>query len=147
MNDMPDMEQIGKIINAVKTARALGDIMQSETSKQAEQPPKAQIHSHDICTFDKELQSPEISSIKAAIPYLDSRYQKNMGIIVKLMELDRLLHHYTVIATENGEDKSKQMLTAIKAELPEPNKAVADLLIKVIEIKNITNTLKEMELN
>jgi hypothetical protein len=144
MDDMPNIEQLGKIINAVKTARALGDIMQSDTapSVTSEQP-----SGRDISAFDKELQSPAISSIKAAIPYLDSRYQRNMGIIVKLMELDRLLHHYTVLATESGEDKSKQMLAAIKNELPENNKPIADLLMKIIEIKNITNVIKEMELN
>jgi hypothetical protein len=143
MDDMPDMEQLGKIINAVKTAKMLGGLMQNE-----EQPGKA-IKEPDagMCAFDMELQSPAISSIKAAIPYLDYKYQKNMGIIVKLMEMDRLINHYTVIAAKSGEDKSREMLAAVKKELPEQSRPVADLLMKIMEIKNIAESLKGVEFN
>ena len=141
MEDMPDLEQIGKIINAVKTAKLLGDAMQtSENGANAEDAPKQARQPGDVtlCAFDKELQSPAIRSIKAAIPYLDRRYQKNMGIIVKLMEMDRLLNHYTVLSAESGEDKSRQMLLAVRSELPEQNRYAADLLVKITELMNIS---------
>jgi hypothetical protein len=139
MDDMPDMEQLGKIINAVKTAKMIGGLMQNEEQPNNE----VKAPAVGMCAFDRELQSPAISSIKAAIPYLDCKYQKNMGIIVKLMEMDRLINHYTVLAAKSGEDKSREMLTAVKNELPEQSRPVADLLMKIMEIKNITESLKE----
>jgi hypothetical protein len=143
-----DMEQLGKIINAVKTAKMLGDMMQTEdssplpsqSSSQSQSPasePAAKPDEVGLCAFDKELQSPAIRSIKAAIPYLDSKYQRNMGIMVKLMEMDRLINHYTILATESGADKSKEMLLAVRNELPKQNRPAADLLMKFMEMLEI----------
>ncbi len=148
MDNMPDIEQITKIINAVKTAKMLSEI--TEDTKTEPQDNRADTTDcetaftavdnqpkNEVFAFDRELQSPAIRSIKAAIPYLDYKYQKNMGIIVKLMEMDRLINHYTVLAAESGRDKTKEMLTAIKKELPKENQSMADLLMKVMEIKDI----------
>ncbi len=156
MEDMPDIEQIGKIINAVKTAKMLGEVMQGNKEEPCTSPPVQEemiadnlsvadehISEFDkevtLCAFDRELQSPAIRSIKAAIPYLDYKYQRNMGIVVKIMEMDRLINHYTVLAAENGKDKSRQMLMAVKNELPEKNRSAADLLMKLMEIMDIVN--------
>ena len=70
-----------------------------------------------------------------------------MGIVVKLMELDRLINHYTVIAAQSGSDNGKAMLTAVKNELPEQVKPAADLLMKIMEIREIALTLKGAEAN
>ena len=155
MEDMPDIEQIGKIINAVKTAKMLGEVMQDnrtvnkEPVTEVKEDPKAESTESEItlCAFDKELQSPAIRSIKAAIPYLDYKYQRNMGIIVKLMEMDRLINHYTVLAAESGQDKSREMLIAVKNELPEHSRPAADLLMKIMEIKDITAAIAMQDLS
>lgn len=152
MEDMPDIEQLGKIINAVKTAKMLGDAMQGTQENRAEQvhteapepaaiPAPIPAPTSTLCDFDRELQSPAIRSIKAAIPYLDYKYQKNMGIIVKLMEMDRLINHYTVLAAQSGEDKSREMLLAVKNELPEKSRPAADLLMKIMELMEITKNI------
>lgn len=38
-----------------------------------------------------ELQSPAIRTIKAALPYLDEKYRRNLGIIIKFIEIDALI--------------------------------------------------------
>ena len=68
-----------------------------------------------------------------------------MGIIVKLMEMDRLINHYTVIAAENGKDNSREMLMAVKNELPQKSRGVADLLMKIMELKEIAEGMKGVE--
>lgn len=150
MENMPDMEQLGKIINAVKTAQMIGDMFQEqpkENNEAIKSEPVALEEPKDVNmqTFDREFQSPAIRSIKAAIPYLDYPYQKNMGIIVKLMEMDRLINHYTVIAAENGKDNSREMLMAVKNELPQKSRGVADLLMKIMELKEIAEGMKGVE--
>ena len=149
-DNMPDIEQIGRI---VQTARMLGGLMQGgneprqERQEAPEESRELPAEEREALTFDDELQSPAIRSIKAAIPYLDCKYQKNMGIAVKLMELDRLINHYTVIAAQSGSDNGKAMLTAVKNELPEQMKPAADLLMKIMEIREIALTWKGAEAN
>lgn len=165
MENMPDMEQLGKIINAVKTAQMIGGLMQGqgnsneennteenhteeshvEDNNRAENIPCKVRENAGVQSFDMEFQSPAIRSIKAAIPYLDYRYQRNMGIIVKLMEMDRLINHYTVIAAENGRDNSREMLMAVKNELPEKSRSAADLLMKIMELKEIAENMRGVE--
>ena len=141
-DNMPDLEQIGKI---VKTAKLLGGLMQREEPQKVTQ--QEEKEEKNFSAFDDEFQSPAIRSIKAAIPYLDCKYQKNMGIAVKLMELDRLINHYTVIAAQSSNDNGKAMLTAVKNELPDQIKPAADLLMKIMEIREITLALKGAEAN
>lgn len=143
-DNMPDIEQIGKI---VQTAKLLGGLMQSGNEQPQSEGETEVTDGKNSLAFDEELQSPAIRSIKAAIPYLDYKYQKNMGIVVKLMELDRLINHYTVIAAQSGSDNGKAMLTAVKNELPEQVKPAADLLMKIMEIREIALTLKGAEAN
>lgn len=143
-DNMPNIEQIGKI---VQTAKLLGGLMQSGNEQPQSESETEVTEGKNSLAFDEELQSPAIRSIKAAIPYLDYKYQKNMGIVVKLMELDRLINHYTVIAAQSGSDNSKAMLTAVKNELPEQVKPAADLLVKIMEIREIALTLKGAEVN
>ncbi len=143
-DNMPDIEQIGKI---VQTAKLLGGLMQSGNEQPQSEGETEVTEGKNSLAFDEELQSPAIRSIKAAIPYLDYKYQKNMGIVVKLMELDRLINHYTVIAAQSGSDNGKAMLTAVKNELPEQVKPAADLLMKIMEIREIALTLKGAEAN
>ncbi len=143
-DNMPDIEQIGKI---VQTAKLLGGLMQSGNEQPQSEGETEVTEEKNSLAFDEELQSPAIRSIKAAIPYLDYKYQKNMGIVVKLMELDRLINHYTVIAAQSGSDNGKAMLTAVKNELPEQVKPAADLLMKIMEIREIALTLKGAEAN
>ena len=143
-DNMPDIEQIGKI---VQTAKLLGGLMQSGNEQPQSERKMEVTEEKNSLVFDEELQSPAIRSIKAAIPYLDYKYQKNMGIVVKLMELDRLINHYTVIAAQSGSDNGKAMLTAVKNELPEQVKPAADLLMKIMELREIALTLKGVEAN
>ena len=143
-DNMPDIEQIGKI---VQTAKLLGGLMQSGNEQPQSEGETEVTEGKNSLAFDEELQSPAIRSIKTAIPYLDYKYQKNMGIVVKLMELDRLINHYTVIAAQSGSDNGKAMLTAVKNELPEQVKPAADLLMKIMEIREIALTLKGAEAN
>lgn len=150
MENMPDMEQLGKIINAVKTAQMIGGLMQGQENNTEETRRDEEVYveaekSAGVQSFDMEFQSPAIRSIKAAIPYLDYRYQRNMGIIVKLMEMDRLINHYTVIAAENGRDNSREMLMAVKNELPERSRGAADLLMKIMELKEIAENMRGVE--
>jgi hypothetical protein len=138
MDELPNFEQLGKIVNMLKGAQALSGLMQSDdqTVKKSQ--------SVQLSDFDRELQSPAIRSIKAAIPYLSYDYQRSIGIAVKLMELDLLLNKYTVLAASSDGDNGKKMLLAVKAELPENVKPTADLLIKITEITELLNSYKNL---
>lgn len=95
--------------------------------------------------FDEDLQTPTIRTIKAAIPYLDFKYQRNMGVLVKLIEMDRLIHKYSnmTVSGQNVDGNwQKGMLQAIKPELDKKNQQVVDMFMKMIEIKDIAEGLE-----
>ena len=67
-DNMPDIEQIGKI---VQTAKLLGGLMQSGNEQPQSEGETEVTEGKNSLAFDEELQSPAIRSIKAAIPYLE----------------------------------------------------------------------------
>lgn len=79
-------------------------------------------------------------TIKAAIPYLDPRYQRNLGLMIKLMEIDSLIHRYSVM-TLGGQRVSPQnkrkMLDAVRNELEPRQKHILDIFVRIVEIKEL----------
>ncbi len=95
---------------------------------------------------EQDLQTPAIRTIKAAIPYLDFEYQKNIGIMIKIIELDNLIKSYknTAAAMNTGKKEGwqKDMLLAMKTELDKKNQYYIDMLVRFMDIKDIISKLR-----
>ena len=80
-----------------------------------------------------------VKTIEKAIPYIDPKYQKNLEIMVKIMELQKVINSFSAITiqSKNPEEKSRKMLMAIKPELDNKKQKMLDLFVKVMEIKTI----------
>ncbi len=91
--------------------------------------------------YDEEILTPELKSIKAAIPYLDIRYQKTIGVLIKFIEIQKLMENYGYrmlnINTENNKNWRKDMLLAIRVHMTEDKKNMIDMLIKFLDMKDI----------
>ncbi len=89
--------------------------------------------------FDDEINTPAIKSIKAAIPYLEPRYQKNVGLMIKLIEIQRLIEVYSnrAVALNDGVNWKRGMLTAIRPHVVGEKQALIDKLIKVMDMKEL----------
>lgn len=130
---MEDNFDIEKIMNVVKTIQAAASV--PEKSEKAQNEGSQEIKE----SFEQNNTTPAINSIKAAIPYLDIKYQKNLGIIVKLIEIERLLNNFQAMSLGGDNDKERKikMLQAVKPELDLKKQKVLDIFIRVMEIKDI----------
>lgn len=95
--------------------------------------------------FDRRFDTPAINTIKAAIPYIDRRYRRGLGVMVKLIEIDKFLSEYrgVEIMSSTGEDSSMEMLRAVVPNLPEENRSVGEMLIRLLEIRDIARSLEQ----
>lgn len=79
--------------------------------------------------------------ITAAIPFLDQEYQRDLYIIVRLMEMRRFFSGGMLEARGRQEEPSslrrRKMLRAVRPYLPAEDRKQLDMLIKVIDMKEI----------
>lgn len=96
--------------------------------------------------FDDSIHTPALKSIKSAIPYLEYKYQKNLGIWVKLVELQKLMEMYSHQAvsmqgTEQGRDWRRGMLQAIRPHMEEEKQYQIDMLLKCLDMRDIMSMM------
>ncbi len=82
------------------------------------------IHALDnkrIKYYDDEINTPELKFIKAIVPYIDFKYQKQIAGMVKIFEFEMLMNLYTQ-KKNNDEDKKNNfeigLINAMKTFLP-----------------------------
>ena len=79
--------------------------------------------------------------ITAAIPFLDQEYQRDLYIIFRLMEMRRVFSGGMLEARGRQEEPSslrrRKMLRAVRPYLPAEDRKQLDMLIKVIDMKEI----------
>lgn len=154
-NNEMDFGQMEKMMNMVKMVKSFADsgmlnslLPQQENKKESAENLTVAVKEEPkvySVPFDDELQTPTIKTIKAAIPYLDFKYQRNIGIIVKLIEMDRLFKKYSDLEISSqsiDKDAKRKMLNAIRPQLDQRNQQVMDMFFKFIEIKNIVEVLE-----
>lgn len=79
--------------------------------------------------------------ITAAIPFLDQEYQKNLYLIVRLMEMRRVFSGGLLEARSRQEEppalRRRKMLRAVRPYLAAEERKQLDLLIKAMDMKEI----------
>lgn len=79
--------------------------------------------------------------ITAAIPFLDQEYQKDLYIIVRLMEMRRVISGGMLEARGKQEEpaslRRRKMLHAVRPYLPAEDRKQLDLLVKAMDMKEI----------
>lgn len=133
-------EQIGKVMNMIKLFQTIN----SDNKQENETETPEDNNSESISIEENKTNINDgLKTIEKAIPYLEPKYQKNMEIMVRVMELQKIINSFTVVsaASVNTEENGKKMLMAIKPELDDKKQKMLDLFVKVIEMKNIMEGL------
>lgn len=76
----------------------------------------------------------------SAIPFLDLEFQKNIFVVVRLMELRRVLEGTKLEAREKQEDpvfRRHKLLRAVRPFLATEEKNQIDTMLKIMEIRNV----------
>lgn len=127
-----DMSQLEKIMSVVK-------LMQSINSSDNE------VEIQEPVSYDNVT---ALQRIKEVLPHLDMPYQREMGIMIKLIEIDKLIHTFQAMSAESGISNrgiKKKVLMAIKPELDQKKQQMLDVCVKAMEISDIVEGLRVEE--
>lgn len=79
--------------------------------------------------------------ISAAIPFLDQEYQKDIYVVVRLMEMRRVLGEEWVQSREkqslSAKTRRRQMLSAMRPYLPHTEQGQLDTAMKLMDLREI----------
>jgi hypothetical protein len=126
-----DVAQMEKIISMVRLIKGLSDMETKIDGNEEEKP-----------TYSEEVQA--LNAINAAVPYLDYKLRKPVGIMVKLIEMNRLINNFEVMSMGEGEDdasRKRKMLLAVREELDEKKRGMLDIFMRIMEIREISKGL------
>lgn len=141
MEGMLKMAEMFSLINKVTSKQ--------ETHKKQKEDTKNTLYTemfNEETYFETDINTPAIKTIKSALPYLDYKYQKNIGVAIKLIEIQRILDKYSTVAVNMNITKNKNwrknMILAIRPHMEEEKKQMIDTIIKFMDIKEIVERIK-----
>ena len=106
------------------------------------------ISNYNPVEFDAAVQTDALKTIKAAIPHLEPRYRQNMSVLVKLIEIRKLLRFYGegAIAAQAATDGDWRinMLTSIRPYMPDHKQYTLDMLVKFIDLQLISQKMRAL---
>jgi hypothetical protein len=126
-----DVAQMEKIISMVRLIKGLSDMETKIDGNEEEKP-----------AYSEEVQA--LNALNAAVPYLDYKLRKPVGIMVKLIEMNRLINNFEVMSMGEGEDdasRKRKMLLAVREELDEKKRGMLDIFMRIMEIREISRGL------
>ncbi|MCD8036225.1 MAG: hypothetical protein LUE88_02425 [Clostridiales bacterium] len=133
-----------KLMNAITAAKSLGMFQNNEVQD-------AEFEERDEYITPEDGQSESLRVIKAAIPFLDREYQKNLFLAVKLMEMSREFDNGSMslqcqsIREGSDEKQMEAMLRAVRGQLSYENGRRLDVILKMMEARRLASALKEIQ--
>ena len=93
------------------------------------------ISNKNVKYYDDDINTPALKTIKAIVAYMDYKYQRQIGIIIKLVEIQMLMDMYdknTNLKNEN--DFESAIINAMKLHINNDNMKI---LQQALQIKNM----------
>jgi hypothetical protein len=84
----------------------------------------------------------EIDIVSSAIPYLDHNHQKNLSVIIKIIELQEIFNFYnnttvSIQSTNTDKDWKSGILSSIRPHVSKKKQELIDTSIQMLSIKKI----------
>lgn len=138
-----DPNQIEKILSVVKLMNNMNSINNKADNEEVTE--SKNLPSNEV--VEKMDGGTALKRIKEAIPFLDMPYQRNIGLMVKIMEIDKLVNNFRAMSVsgEHNNKLKRQMLMAIRPELDNRKQKMVDVFVRVMEIGDIMEGLNNNE--
>ncbi|MDO5388251.1 MAG: hypothetical protein Q4F63_03370 [Clostridia bacterium] len=135
-----DPGQIEKILSMVKLMNNINSANNVVDENENKNLPSAEV-------VEKMDGNTALRRIKEAVPFLDFPYQRNIGLMIKIMEIDKLVNNFRAMSVsgDNGNKMKRQMLLAIRPELDGRKQKMLDVFVRVMEITDIMEGLGNNE--
>lgn len=150
------MEKMLKMMEMVKMMES----MNTQNEEYINNDEQTNLRWRRLNDFDNKIQTEFLRSVKVAIPFLDIPYQKDLSVMIKLLEIQKLSNYYDEKAklgdiqfteTQNSQAQSVQtksrqaeMLRAMRDEMSGETRQKMDTMIKIIEATEMMAKIKEM---
>jgi hypothetical protein len=99
-----------------------------------------QNHEKDKNTVSDNVFSRQINALTAAIPFLDSEYQKSIFIVVKFLEYKKFINDMPAISIQSNEKNNMEnmyrMAAAMRMALNEDEKRSFDNFYRILVMRN-----------
>ena len=101
-----------------------------------------------VSPAEYESQNEGIRVIKAAIPFLDREYQKNLFLAVKLIEMNEDFDSGAMslqcqsIREGTDEEQREAMLKAVRSQLSNENGRRLDVVLKMMEARRLASKMR-----
>ena len=103
--------------------------------------PKQENHTNIISVEKGSFRSDKEEMITAALPFLDREYQKEVYVMVRLMEMRRVLQGDLLELREKqelpAELRRRQMLGTIQPYLGQEERQQLEQIVKIMDVKTI----------
>ena len=120
-------------------------MIQSFTERPGNQPDGVFDQEPNRKSFDGMVQTPDLMSMKAAMQYLHPNMQKTLSILIKIIEIQRLLAVFSEdamampIAREG--DWRRNMLVSVRPYMTPQKQGLLDMLVKFVDIIAISKNM------
>lgn len=149
-----------KILNAISTARSLGLLgnnndrndknNKNDGNNGDDRDNDISVSENNECIASQDgiSQNEGIRAIKAAIPFLNHEYQKNLFLAVKLIEMNEEFDKGSMnlqcqsIREGSDDEQRESMLRAVRGQMGNENARKLDVVLKMMEAKRIAAKLK-----
>ncbi len=149
--EAPKEEELLKMMETAKKMQQLFATEQTSPAEKTEKKewkkevfPRAKAtlsQKEDITLFPK---TKEENMIYASIPFLDKEYQKHLYVIVRLLEMKRVLQEDNTVALEarsrpreDVKSRRRGLLQALRPYLTAEERQSVDFIVKAMDMKNI----------
>lgn len=145
-----------ELLKMFETAKTMQQFFNTEVHTQKKEIKKENFAKPKNVLASKEdsmlfARTKEENIIYASIPFLDREYQKYLYVIVRLLEMKRVLQEEwgeTLEARSKTKDnvkiRRKNLLQALRPYLTKEEKQKIDVVVKAIDMKNIMEWKEEM---
>ena len=146
--ESPNTDIFKHFEKAIEMARLFNMMNDAEQAEPEAPPPQYnEEQARPAASVEALTDTPELRGIKAALPYLDERYQRNISIFIKLVEMQRLLEAYgrRVIDMHARQDPDwrRGMLKAIRPHMPEEKQKQIDTLLNALSMQELMWKMRE----
>ncbi len=139
-----DMPKEAELLKMMETAKKMQKFFNTEETEQKKQNTLTAKEETTLFTRTKEE-----NMIYASIPFLDKEYQRYLYVIVRLLEMKRVLEGNEMLEArsrtrDDPKKRRKNLLQAIRPYLTREEKQKIDFVVKAMDIKNIMEWKEEM---
>ena len=138
---MEKREEMLKAMLGEKGQDALQMIRRMERLQRLMGTPKQEKHTNIVSAEKGSFRSSKEEMITAAIPFLDMEFQKGIYVMVRLMEMRRVLQGDLLELREKqelpAELRRRQMLGTIQPYLGQEERQQLERIVKIMDVKTI----------